>query len=382
MSTRAQQLIEVIHRVDTVPPGSGLEKHLKMSQSPFVFLRGASSLFYADIQTGLLPLPDAAQQLPLTAVMGDCHISNFGFFSEEGSCGEQIIFAPNDFDDACIGHASWDLMRFIVSLFLCADHCAGVKAGDYPAAEGISKTTVGQTQTQAAAQAFLQSYTETCAQLASGQLDYTTVADHFDAEHILFKRFRKALQRACNGDEFSSKSSLAKAADLQQQPLQFRDLSEKFQRLSASEYAAVKQQFAPYVDDQILDIVTRLGAGTGSVNMQRYYLLVGPEQPAQAEDWPLYHIVEVKLQRAAAPLYYFTALSPINQLNHAHLTLTCQRRMQRNPDLVLDEVEWRGAHWLVRSRHHAKVGIDPVHIAAGKRARNGGFVAYAAECGP
>lgn len=381
MSTRAEQLIEVMQRVDNVAPGSGLPKHLKMTQSPFVFLRGASSLFYADIQCGLLILPEAAQQLPLTAVIGDCHISNFGFFSEEGSCGEQIIFAPNDFDDACIGHASWDLMRFMISLLLCADHCSGVKSGDYAAEEAITKRCVDQQQALAAARAFLHSYTDTCQQLASGKIDYNYVADHFPSEHILSKRYQKALDRSSTGAEYASKSSLAKAVDLHQTPLQFRSLTERFEPLSESEYNAVKQQFAPYVDDQILDIVTRLGAGTGSVNMQRYYLLVGPDHQAKKADWPLYHIVEVKQQRAAAPLYDFSTLSPVNQQGHAHLTVTCQRRMQRNPDLVLDEVEWRGAHWLVRSRHHAKVGIDPEHIATGKRAIKGGFVDYASECG-
>jgi hypothetical protein len=56
--------------------------------------------------------------------------------------------------------------------------------------------------------------------------------------------------------------------------------------------------------------------------------------------------------------------------------------MQRDADLLLDEAAWDGAHWLIRSRHHARVGIDPEHIAAGARAvEKGGFVQYAKTCG-
>ena len=56
--------------------------------------------------------------------------------------------------------------------------------------------------------------------------------------------------------------------------------------------------------------------------------------------------------------------------------------MQRNPDLVLDEVELQGAHWLVRSRHHAKVGIKPEHIGIGKKVKKYNiFTNYALYCG-
>ena len=64
----------------------------------------------------------------------------------------------------------------------------------------------------------------------------------------------------------------------------------------------------------------------------------------------------------AAPLYYFPDIAPQNRLNLAHLSLHCQRLMQRKPDILLDEAVWRGQHWLIRSRYHAKVGLDPADI--------------------
>ncbi|MCU7555787.1 DUF2252 domain-containing protein [Alteromonas sp. ASW11-19] len=135
------------------------------------------------------------------------------------------------------------------------------------------------------------------------------------------------------------------------------------------------------MDDTIIDIVARKNAGTGSVNMARYYFLVGPPHPHDAQAFARCHVVEVKQQRQAAPLAFFPGLSPINELNPAHLTARCQRKMQRRPDLLLDEVVWQNAHWLIRSRHHAKVGLDPKDIGTGKKAVDGGFVAFARYCG-
>lgn len=139
--------------------------------------------------------------------------------------------------------------------------------------------------------------------------------------------------------------------------------------------------FRPYVSDDILDIVTRQGAGTGSLNMQRYYLLVGPKHIYSEQDLALCHVVEAKQQRDAAPLYFFPDLSPVNRLNAAHLTVDCQRLMQRRPDLVLDEHYWNGAHYLVRSLHHANVDVDPEDVCFAEKAPGEELAEYAEACG-
>ncbi len=375
----AERMLAVMQRVDGVAPGSGLGKHQKMAISPFYFLRGCAGLFYQDLAEGVISLPEAMSPWPLTLVQGDCHVSNFGFFSEEGSHGDCIVFAPNDFDDACFGHAGWDLLRFAISLVLAADHCQGVLNGDYLDAPAIdAQVCVDDEEVTRALQAFFDAYERTCQQLVKGKIDYDHALDHIGKGHLLRKAFKKARRRVRGGKDFTRKSSLAKAVDLTS--MRFQSRPERFERLSDAEQTAVMQAFAPYVDDDIIDVVRRLDAGTGSHNLQRYYLLVGPTM-ATEHDWPLCHIVEVKQQRPAAPLHAFAALHAGNQLSPAHLTVVCQRRMQRAPDLILDDVEWHGAHWLVRSRHHARVGLDPEDIACGERAVAGGLSEYARACG-
>jgi len=79
---RIQQLQQEFKRTDSVAPGLEpvLSKHQKMALNPFRFLRGSSGLFYADIKNSVLKLPKTlTTEIPLTTVVGDCHLSNFGF---------------------------------------------------------------------------------------------------------------------------------------------------------------------------------------------------------------------------------------------------------------------------------------------------------------
>ncbi|MDZ7871156.1 MAG: DUF2252 family protein [Rheinheimera sp.] len=383
---RLQQLIAEFNRTDQVDPSQSiLSKHQKMALNPFRFLRGSSGLFYADIQSGLLKLPPALlQQVPLTAVMGDCHLSNFGFFTEDGSYGERVIFAPNDFDDACIGPAVWDLSRYIVSLLLATDYCQGLSTGRYQsddASDLIGVVAASTDDANDAARSFLQSYSDCCAAVAQDAEFRFSTQDDFPKNHVLKPFLKKAIKRSAAGSDFLKKSTLAKSVDISARPLQFKADAGKFSQIDAERYQQLKHTFAPYVHDEILDIVTRHGAGTGSLNMQRYYLLVGPADLDSDADLALCQVVEVKQQRRSAPLFFFPDLSPVNRLNDAHLTVDCQRLMQRRPDSVLDEVQFEGAHYLVRSLHHANVDVDPEDVCLQTQAPGQALSQYAAACG-
>jgi uncharacterized protein (DUF2252 family) len=378
----------LLERVDLIKPDSKTpcRKHKTMASNPFRFFRGSAQIFYHDIAEGVLKLPkQLSSLLPHVMVMGDCHVSNFGFFTEEGSHDETVIFGPNDFDDACVGSCLWDLVRFCTSLSLSAEYCRGIEVGKYTSEETIESplTAASESETKAAIRQFLYSYVDTCEDLHRDQLKHHHVIKRFAKDSVLYPFWKKAKKRAVGGKHFSTKSALAKAIDNIDEKPAFKTLPKKFVRLSDDFYAEVEQQLSPYVDDHILDIVQRIGSGTGSVNMKRYYLLVGPKNvnASDPDELALCHVVEVKKQREAAPLSYFKNNSPINRLTPAHLTVVCKRRMQRRPDLILDDVEWDNQHFLVRSRHHAKVGIKPEDIGFRQSKNAIGLVQYAAVCG-
>lgn len=362
------------------PRQTVLAKHEKMASNAFRFMRGSAGLFYADLHQGLLSLPETIAQWPVTMVQGDCHLSNLGLFTEEGSSGDTIKFGPNDFDDACVGRAGWDLLRLSISLILAVRYCRDVQRGLLQDSDTLAQLPSAELATEQEIRAALtqlqHSYLHTCQQIASEPEQRYRAITSVEKSHVLRPFFQKATARSLQGDKFWSHSSLAKYVKLDQLPLRFQAKPGKLQPLSEAQVSELRQQFAPYAGDYIHDIVARHGAGTGSLNMQRYYLLVGPKEIQQRCDLTLCYLVEVKQQRSAAPLAFFAELSPMNRLDPAHLTVDCQRQMLRRPDLVLDHVEWQGQHFLVRSLHHANVDIEPADVVTATALRH-----YADSCG-
>lgn len=381
---KRQALISAeLERVDGVAPQLRpvLDKHAKMAWSPFQFLRGSAQLFYADLANGALQLPDPLPAAPLTRIVGDCHLANFGFFSEEGSYGDTVIWAPNDYDDAAEGPAAFDLARFCVSLFLTADYLEGLVSGRYHSEETFKNNTPPDSKAAAkAAKGFLKAYRKTLDRIADDPEERDRAVRHFGKDHFLKKPLEKAQARAPGGRKFEKKSSVAKLTERTRSGYRFDPASDKLEPVDLALADELEEVFRPHLDDSILDVARRVGAGTGSLSVDRFYFLVGPNEAPTAESFRETHVVEAKQQRAAALIHQFPGLSPVNRMTPAHLTVDCQRRMMRRPDLVLDEVVWNGVTWLVRSRHHTWLSLDPEDMLDDKHPARA-LKDYARACG-
>ena len=88
-------------------------KFRKMAADPFAFYRGSACLFYADMAT----LEDrwCDERTSRVWIQGDLHAENFGTYMDGAG---RIVFDVNDFDEAYLGHVSWDLRRFAASFAL------------------------------------------------------------------------------------------------------------------------------------------------------------------------------------------------------------------------------------------------------------------------
>lgn len=85
----------------------------KMAADPWAFYRGSAPLFYADVRT--LDDPWANERTSRVWIQGDLHAENFGTYMDgEGT----LVFDVNDFDEAFLGHFTWDVWRFAASLAL------------------------------------------------------------------------------------------------------------------------------------------------------------------------------------------------------------------------------------------------------------------------
>jgi uncharacterized protein (DUF2252 family) len=83
-------------------------KYRKMRQSTFTFMRGSCHLFVER-----LPLASVLRNAPLVWACGDLHLENFGSYKADDRL---VHFDINDFDEAALAPASWDLVRMLSSI--------------------------------------------------------------------------------------------------------------------------------------------------------------------------------------------------------------------------------------------------------------------------
>src|ERR671921_2895758 len=96
-------------------PEAFRQKFRKMAASPFAFYRGSACLFYADMQREKDRW--ANDRTGRVWIQGDLHAENFGtYLAGDGL----FVFDVNDYDEAYLGHFTWDIKRMVASVALLA----------------------------------------------------------------------------------------------------------------------------------------------------------------------------------------------------------------------------------------------------------------------
>lgn len=90
----------------------------RMLADPFSFYRGSAAVMAADLAAS----PSSGIEV---MCCGDAHISNFGMYAAPH---RSIVFDLNDFDEAAVAPAEWDVKRLITSAIVGGRH-AGYPAG-------------------------------------------------------------------------------------------------------------------------------------------------------------------------------------------------------------------------------------------------------------
>jgi uncharacterized protein (DUF2252 family) len=85
-------------------------KYRFMGENMFRFYRGTCHIFYEDLRAKGNILPS-----PQTWISGDLHLENFGSFKGDNRL---VYFDINDFDEAILAPASWELVRIVTSVKL------------------------------------------------------------------------------------------------------------------------------------------------------------------------------------------------------------------------------------------------------------------------
>ena len=88
-------------------------KYTRIAENEFRFFRGTCHLFYEDLSKNKdLPLS------PVSWICGDLHLENFGSFKGNNRL---VYFDLNDFGEAILAPALWEIARIITSIFVAFD---------------------------------------------------------------------------------------------------------------------------------------------------------------------------------------------------------------------------------------------------------------------
>jgi uncharacterized protein (DUF2252 family) len=84
----------------------------RMLADPFSFYRGSAAVMAADLATS----PSTGIEI---MCCGDAHVSNFGLYAAPH---RSIVFDLNDFDEAAVAPAEWDVKRLVTSAIIGGRH--------------------------------------------------------------------------------------------------------------------------------------------------------------------------------------------------------------------------------------------------------------------
>ena len=284
-------------------------KYAAMKKDAFGFLRGSCHLFYEDLDTGALP------KSPLVWCSGDLHLGNFGSYKSDNRL---TYFDINDFDEACLAPATWDLVRFLSSLRVAA-HCVAMS----------EKAVTALTR------AFLDSYTEA---LREGKARWVERALAQGIIRTLMVRVRKRERREFLNARTSRVNGRRKLTLDGKRALPLRSGERTMLREFMATYAARQpnSEFFRFED------AARRIAGLGSLGLDRYIILMAGRGGPNGN-----FLLDLKYEPGSCVLRTSSIPQPA-WTSDADRVATVQRDVQAVAPALLNAVRMDRRSWLLR----------------------------------
>jgi len=312
-------------------------KFRKMAASPFAFYRGSAPLFYADVVR--LEDPWADGRTSRVWIQGDLHAENFGTYMDSAGI---LVFDVNDFDEAYVGHFTWDLRRMAASLALL----------------GFAKALSDEAIERMVA-CYGRAYVAQVRAFATGEHDreFRLTLDNTDGVlHDVLMRAR-----------LETRVALLEASTTVEGAERHFSLASGVRRLDDDERAAVEGAFAAYLDTipevkrqhsvsyAVKDVVGRAGFGIGSAGLPAYSLLVEGRTQALENDV----LLSMKQGNVAAASRVVSDREIERYFEHqGHRTAVSQRALQAHADPWLGWCSLGGVGQVVKEVSPYEADID------------------------
>ena len=312
-------------------------KFRKMAADPFAFYRGSAPLFYADVIQ--LEDPWADDRTSRVWIQGDLHAENYGtYMDSEG----MLVFDVNDFDEAYVGHFTWDLRRMAASVALLGF------------GKALSDGVIGEL-----IEAYGRSYLEQVKAFAHGERDADFRLTLDNTEGAVKGVLRAARQETrihlldnittIDGDDrrFVTGSGVRRLEDDER-----AEVEAAYQRYLETIPEVKRQHSVSYA---VKDVVGRSGFGIGSAGLPAYNLLIEGRSQALENDV----VLSMKQGNVAAPSRVVTDPDVGGYFEHqGHRTAVSQRALQAHADPWLGWTEFRGVGQLVKELSPYEADLD------------------------
>jgi uncharacterized protein (DUF2252 family) len=296
-------------------------KYRKMAADPFAFYRGSAPLFFADAAQRDDPWAD--ERTGRVWIQGDLHAENYGTYMDGTGV---LVFDVNDFDEAYLGHFTWDLQRMAASVALL---CWTKALPDDAISELVTT--------------YLRSYLD--------QVHHFVASDRDHEWALRLDTARGAVRAALLEAQLSTRGDLLdQVTVVEDYERRFRD-SPTVRRLPDDERAAVEQAYRRYLDTvpgskrlgsltyDLKDVVGKTGFGIGSAGLPAYSLLVEGHTQALEND-----VVLTMKQGgvAAASRVVDDEVARASFEHEGHRTAISQRSLQAHADPWLGWTRMQG----------------------------------------
>ncbi|CAN1210163.1 DUF2252 domain-containing protein [Tumidithrix helvetica PCC 7403] len=300
------------------------QKYEAMRSDAFVFLRGTCHLFYQD-----LPVKSWFKKAPLVWICGDLHIENFGSYKSDR---RNLYFDINDFDEAILAPCTWEVSRFLTSIFVAA-----------------SSVNIREQDAELLCQQFLAAYTKA---LATGKAYWVgkDTAEGMVASLLERKNQEKRI------DLLERRTEVIKGQrKIKNDPKRSLPISAAQQKKLEKWMEAFARKQANPQFFNLLDAAQRI-AGTGSLGIERYILLVeGNGSP------DLNYLLDLKASVSSALQPYAVWEQPIWG-TEAERVFGVQTRMQAVPIAFLDAVAIDGKSYILRELQSTQSPTDRLKL--------------------
>nr|WP_179519546.1 DUF2252 domain-containing protein [Nocardioides perillae] len=339
---RSEHIVTVLEQafapLVAADPAAFRTKYRKMARDPHAFYRGTACLFFADVTAA--PDPWARHGADRIWVHGDLHVENFGtYLSSDG----RLVFDVNDFDEAYLGHFTWDVQRFAASLALTCWQKA--------LPEDAVRALVGT---------YVDAYLD--------QVDRYRATDDDEDFGLRLDNTTGHVQAALAAARLRRRGDVLDPMTRQEGDSRvFRDDAPR-RRLDDAERERVLEAFAHYLTTippdkridrdlfyQVRDVVGVSGFGIGSAGLPAYNVLVEGRSEALDDD------VVLSLKQANVPAVsrFVDAAGIEGYFEHeGHRTVVSQRALQVHTDPLLGHTAVDGVGYVVAELSPFEVDLE------------------------